>query len=396
MLADALEFVIGVDTHRDRHALAVVDALGGRRHEEVIAACTAGYERAMALAEIHAPGRRLWAIEGAGSYGAGLARHLAERGEQVREIERPSRPARHGGAKSDAIDALRAARQALSGERLGVPRQGAAREALRLLLVTRSGAVRATGAAINELKGLLVSAPEPLRARLRTLTRTALVGVCAALRPRSGQPAELRAQMLCLRSLARRIRALQTEAASLEAEITRILRAWVPELLAQSGVGPIVAGQLLVSYSHPGRFRSEAAFAGLAGVAPIPASSGQTVRHRLNRGGDRQLNRALRVVVLCRMRTDPATRAYIARRVGEGKTAREARRCAMRYLARRLYRLLGRLLGERPEPSLAPDRSRPTAPAPGAPGLQRASTIIARVLAEMPAPPSAEELPKGT
>jgi transposase len=269
----------------------------------------------------------------------------------VAELERPARPARHGRAKSDALDALRAARQAL-----------------RLLLVTRSGAVRATMAAINELTGLLVSASDPGRARLRRLGRTALVDACAALRPRPGQPAELPAQILCVCFLARRIRALQAEAARLETEITRILRAWVPELPEESGVGPIVAGQLIVSYSHPGRFRSEAAFAGLAGVAPIPASSGQRVRHRLNRGGDRQLNRALRVVVLCRARTDPAARAYLARRVAEGKTAREARRCAMRYLARRLYRLLGRLLGARPEPTLDPQGPRPTAPTPGAPG----------------------------
>jgi transposase len=398
MVADTLDFVIGVDTHRDRHALAVVDALGGRRHEEVVEACAAGYERALELAEAHAPGRRLWAIEGAGSYGAGLARHLGERGEQVTEIERPKRPRRRGGAKSDAIDALRAARETLAAERPAVLRQGVGREALRVLIATRAGAVRAKSAAINELKGLLVSAPESLRGRLRTLTRGALVAACAELRPRPGQAADLRAHLLCLRCLARRIRTLEAEAASLEAEITAIVRAWVPELLGMRGVGPIVAAQLVVSYSHPGRFRSEAAFASLAGVAPIPASSGQTVRHRLNRGGDRQLNRALRVVVLCRLSRCERTRAYIARRVAEGKTRREARRCAMRYLARGLYRTLNRLLAERPEPTVASGRmGRPTiTPPPAAPGLQRADAILARVLAELPVEGVAEEVPQGT
>lgn len=338
MLEDELEYVIGVDTHRDEHTLAIVEARTQHvREPEAVAANRVGYRRALRLARRRAPGCRVWAIEGSGSYGAGLARFLASHGEQVREIERPKRPGGRRG-KSDVIDAERAARELLAGTAGSHPRSDADTQALRALLVTRESAVRQCTASLNELRALLVTAPGELRERLQDLSEAKLVSACCNLR--AGRDAERGAYSLALRALSRRVRALRLEAATLETEIARRVGALAPQLLAQRGVGPISAACILSSWSHRGRLRSEAAFARLAGAAPIPASSGSTVRHRLDRGGDRRLNRALHTILLTRRRLDPATQAYIARRVSEGKSEREAVRCLKRYLARSLFRLL--------------------------------------------------------
>lgn len=339
MLADEVSFVIGVDTHADRHALAILEAHRQRlRRSATIAATRSGYRQALRLARKQAPGGRLWAIEGTGSYGAGLTRFLAARGEQVLEVERPRREGRRGRLKSDPLDAERAARLVLAGKAGARPRLDAQTQALRALIVAREGAVVARTAALNELRALIVSAPPELRERLQGHSRAALVEACARLR--GGRDSERSALCLALRSLARRIGALREEASELERELARRVQALAPELLARRGVGPICAAELLVAWSQPGRLRSEAAFARLAGVAPIPASSGKVVRHRLDRGGDRRLNRALHTIVLSRRRLDPETKAYIARRVSEGKSEREAVRCLKRYLARSLFRLL--------------------------------------------------------
>ena len=194
--------------------------------------------------------------------------------------------------------------------------------------------------ASTKLRALVVSAPEGLRERLRGHGRDGLVRACARLRPQQRSQPELYATSLALRSLARRVERSTREAAELEGELRRLVSELCPQLLALEGVGPISAAQVLVSFSHRGRFRSEAAFARLAGVPPIPASSGKSVRHRLDRGGDRRLNRALHTIVLTRRRSDAATIAYIARRVSEGKSERDAARCLKRYLARQLFRLL--------------------------------------------------------
>jgi transposase len=217
---------------------------------------------------------------------------LADHGEWVVEVDRPSRPARRGG-KTDALDAVRAAREALAQERPAAPRQRGDRQALRVLLATRHGAVVSRTCAINQLKALIVGAPEELRAELRGRSTNSQVAYCAALRDRPGRSLEHRMTVRVLRSTARRIQALAAEAAELEGELGRLVAAVAPWLLELPGVGPLSAAQVLVSWSHVGRVRSEAAFAALAGVSPIPASSGQVIRHRLNRGGDRQLNRAL-------------------------------------------------------------------------------------------------------
>jgi transposase len=342
MLADRVDGVIGVDTHRDTLTAAAVTAVGGLLGQLVVTADAAGYQRLLGFARAHVPGRRCFAVEGAGSYGAGLTRLLVERGEWVVEVDRPSRPPRRGG-KTDALDAIRAARETLVQQRPAVPRRRGDREALRVLLATRHGALVARTCAINQLKALIVGAPEELRAELRGRSTNGQVTYCAALRDRPSRSLEHRMTVRALRATAQRIRVLAAEAAELQDELGRLVAAVAPWLLELPGMGPISAAQVLVSWSHAGRMRSEAAFAALAGVSPIPASSGQVTRHRLNRGGDRRLNRALHTVALVRLRDDPATRAYAARRRAEGKSPREIRRCVKRAIARQLFKLLQQL-----------------------------------------------------
>jgi transposase len=340
MLADELDYVLGVDTHRDEHVLAVVTAPAGAVVAGTAAPTNArGYRELLRVANRHASGRRAWAIEGTGSYGAGLRRYLQARGESVLEVSRIPRAERRLRGKDDALDAARTARAALASETLALPRAGERREALRLLLVARRSAVDVRREALSQLRAVIVTAPDPLREQLRSLPTGALLDRCSRLR-RTHSAADERATRLVLRSLARRTQAATAEADELEQEILGHVRALAPGLLDEPGVGPIVAAQLLIAWSHHGRLRSEACFARLAGVAPVPASSGRTQRHRLSRGGDRQLNRALHTITLHRRHHDPATRDYIARRIAEGKTAREATRLAKRYLARHLYRLL--------------------------------------------------------
>jgi transposase len=340
MVADCFDVVIGVDTHRDAHALALLRTRDGIvLAERELPATGAGYRAAFRLAR-RAGARRAWALEGTGCSGAGLARFLCARGERVYELERPAREGSRRRLKSDALDAVRAARAALAGHALAVPRAPGDREALRVLLQAREGAVAIRRAGLNQLHALIVSAPEQLRERLRGHGRAALVASCKRLRPHPRQPPELYATALALRTIARRIEQATREAATLTDELERIVGGLAPHLLALDGVGPISAAQILVSWSHRGRFRSEGAFARLAGAPPIPPSSGKVVRHRLDRGGDRRLNRALHAIALSRRRTDAETQTYIARRVAEGKSEREAMRCLKRYLARSLFRTL--------------------------------------------------------
>jgi transposase len=341
MLADEVDYVVGVDTHRDEHVLAVVVAPSGAVvTQRSVRANARGYAQALRFVERHSSGRRVWAVEGAGHYGAGLARYLSGRGETVLEIGRGPRDERRLQGKDDQLDAIRAARTALASRTLTLPRVGQRREALRLLLLARRSAVDVRREALAQLRSVIVTCPDRLREELRGLPSGRLILRCGRLRRSpSCAPDEL-ASRLVLRSLARRVEAATAEAAELEREIHAHVRALAPRLLDEPGIGPIVAAQLIVAWSHPGRVRSEAAFARLAGVAPIPASSGQTTRHRLSRGGDRQLNCALHTVILHRRQHDPTTKDYIARRVAEGKTTRDAVRSLKRYLARHLYRLL--------------------------------------------------------
>ncbi|WP_371681409.1 IS110 family transposase [Streptomyces sp. NBC_01276] len=348
MLAEQVDGVIGVDTHRDTLAAAAVSPIGAVLASTDSPANARGYQLLLDFARQQVPGRRCWALEGTGSYGAGLTAFLDASGESVVEVCRPKRPAIRGGRKTDMLDAVRAAREALATEHLIHPRRRGEREALRVLLTTRQSAVLASTAAINLLKALIVSAPDEVRVELRGMKSKDQIAHCAGLRDRPAQDIEHRMTVRALRSAAQRIEALRAEAKELELEILALVRTIAPELLALQGIGPISAAQILISWSHPGRFRSEAAFAAFAGVAPIPASSGLTNRHRINRSGDRQLNRALHTITLIRIRLDPITRAYVARRISEGKTARDAQRCLKRAICRQLFKLLER--GDQPTP----------------------------------------------
>jgi len=338
MLAEHYDFVIGGDPDRDTIDLAVLDAGGGRVHAHLAdSADGAGYRRMLAWAHAQAPGRRIWALEGTGSFAAGLVVFLAEAGETVVEVGALKRAR---GAKNDRIDAIRAARQALSRDEHGAPRAGGLREALRMVFACREGVLVSRTKAINELKSLIVVAPEQLRAQLRGRSLPVQLTRIEQLHMAATAPVEQRLSVFSLQSLAARIRFLSTQLAELDPQLLELIKQHPagPALLAEPGVGPVVAAQLLISWSHHGRVRNEAAFASLAGVAPLEASSGQRSRHRLNRGGDRALNRALHTVAITRMRCHPETRAYETRRSAEGKTHRDIRRSVKRALARRLYR----------------------------------------------------------
>jgi transposase len=340
-LREVVDVVIGVDTHVHTHTAAAVDSgTGGVLDQITVEATADGYAQLVEFADEQAA-LRVWAIEGTGGHGAGLTRHLERREEVVIELDRPERAKRRHGAKSDPLDAVRAAREALARPRLGTPRSGGNRQALSVLLAARRSAVNAATDAQRQLFSLVIAAPEPIRAKFRGKTLPAMVKTATGLRTHPSWDIETTTTVTTLRTLARRASALTSEAAEHERAIVAIVRSWRPDLLAQLGIGPIVAATLLCAWSHPGRVRSEAAFAMLAGVAPIPANSGQTTnRHRLNRYGDRQLNRALHTIVLSRIRYDQPTRDYVARRTSEGKTSRDIKRCLKRYIARDLYRQL--------------------------------------------------------
>jgi transposase len=340
MLAELVDVVIGVDTHKHTHTAAALDAhTGAVLARTTVNADTEGYLTLVEFAEEHA-GPRAWAIEGTGSYGAGLARHLAEQQELVIELDRPVRPKRRAGAKTDTIDAERAARDALGRARLAQPKTGADRAALQMRLTARRAAVAAAADAQRQLIALVISCPQRLRDRFRGQGTRAAITTALRLRASTTTDTEYDTAVAVLRALARRIRDLEAEAAEHATAIRTLVRSWRPDLLELPGVGPIVAATVLTAWSHPGRCRDDAAFAMLAGVAPIPASSGLTNRHRLNRSGDRRLNWALHTIALTRLKHDPATRAYAERRRKEGKTDREIRRCLKRYICRDLYRRL--------------------------------------------------------
>lgn len=322
---------IGVDTHKGIHVAVALDALGGQLDSREIETTRAGYERLLCWArELGVPA---FAVEGAGSYGAGLVRFLEQAGVDVYECERPRRQERRRG-KSDLIDAALAARRLLAGEPLSLPRGGGRREDLRLLLLERRGAMQARTAALNQMSAVLVTAPQHVRERLEALSGKQLVREAARLRPHPDVVIGV------LKRLARRVERLSKELAETEQSLAALVGEVAPDLLEECGVGPVCAAQLLVSSGDPSRMRSEASFAALAGTSPVEASSGKRRRHRLNRGGDRQLNWALHVVALQRIRHHPQTAAYYERLLAAGKTAREARRCVKRALARHFYRRL--------------------------------------------------------
>ena len=334
--------IIGVDTHLDTHTAAICDARGRVVAQLQIPATTAGYVQVLAWARQAAGTRAVaWAVEGTRHYGLGLARHLTAQGEQVAEIDCSRHIGKRRAGKSDPIDAVRAARELLARPAPAQMRADGDREALRLLMIDRDNAVQSAKTARTALAAVLVTAPAPLRERIRPLPRVRRARECAALTCPAGADRQTRVLHQALARLGQRIAALAEVAAELEAQIGEIVEEMTPGLVAaEYGLGYLSAAQILLSWSHAGRIRSEQAFAMLSGTAPVPVSSGRTDRHRLNRLGDRQLNRAIHTIAVTRMRCHQPTQAYAQRRRAEGKTDREIRRCIKRYLARHLYRTL--------------------------------------------------------
>jgi transposase len=327
----------GVDTHAEVHVAAALDPVGGLLGVREFPVTAAGY--AGLLGWLGGFGTvALVGVEGTGSYGAGLTRHLAAAGVRVVEVDRSDRQDRRRAGKSDPLDAVSAARAALSGRARGAPkgRDGEV-EAIRALMVARRSARAERTQAVNQARALIMTGPEDLRARFARHTAARLVTGLAALRPRPGGAAGY-ATRVALRELGLRAQFLDAQAGRLDELIIPLVTGRAPGLLALHGVGPDTAALLLIAAGdHPQRLRSEAAWAHLCGVAPIPASSGKITRRRLNPGGNRQANHALWRIVITRMASHPATRAYVERRTAEGLTKKEIIRCLKRYVARQVY-----------------------------------------------------------
>lgn len=341
MTHDGPQITGGVDTHGLTHHAAVIDQIGRHLADREFPATIRGYRDLLDWMRGHGTVTAI-GVEGTGAYGAELARVLTAAGVTVVDVDRPDRKTRRLKGKSDPIDAYAAATAVLSGRATGIPksRDGVV-EAVRVLRIARRSAVKARTQAMNQIRGLLVSAPAMLREQVAGLERAALIRTLARRRPGDDLSRPLAATRASLRRLARRHQALDAEIAELDIEIGPLVKQAAPALLELFGVGPETAGQLLASAGdNPERMRSEGAFAHLAGVAPIPASSGRTHRHRLNRGGNRAANNALHTIVLTRMRFDERTRAYVERRTKEGLNKKDIMRCLKRFVAREVYRAL--------------------------------------------------------
>jgi transposase len=330
----------GVDTHADVHVGAVVNTIGVIIATASFSTTTAGYEALLTWMRSFGTLQRV-GVEGTGSYGAGLTRYLHDGGVVVVEINRPNRQHRRRRGKSDTADAEAAARAALNGEATGTPKTGTGRvESIRTLRTARRSAVKAMTQAGNQIRDLIVTAPDSLRERLASLDTAGRVNTCSGFRLGTADGVEEHTKH-ALRTLARRHRFLAGEIAELDTSIHELCVAENHGLLGVTGVGPDVAAALLIAAGdNPARMRTEASFAALCGASAVEASSGKIVRHRLNRGGNRDANNALWRIVMIRLRHHPETRAYRDRRRTEGKTDREIVRCLKRYVAREIFLLL--------------------------------------------------------
>ncbi|WP_258059164.1 IS110 family transposase [Arthrobacter sp. B1805] len=331
--------VVGIDTHADTHHVAVVTEYGKPLGDQAFPTTAAGYRDVLAF--ITGFGEVLQVgMEGTGTYGAALTKVLQRMGVLVIEVNRPDRQQRRLKGKTDSLDAYRAAQSVITGRSTAVPKaKDGPVECLRVLRASRVSAVKSRSAAINQIKSLLISAPEGLRSKYQGMTTATMIGVMARSRPSGhlADPTYMTARVL--RSLAVRYQHLSTEIEDATVQLHDILQSYAPMLQELTGVGPDVASQLLVTFGdNRERVGNEAQFAALTGVAPIPASSGKTSRHRLSRGGDRQANCALHHIVLVRMNIDPRTKDYVVKRTEEGKSKREIMRCLKRYIAREVYR----------------------------------------------------------
>jgi transposase len=350
---DDEQIILGVDTHKDVHVAAVITALGAHVAVAEFAATAVGYRRLLAWARGFGVLRRA-GVDGTGSYGAALTRHLRRHEVSVVEVNRPDRAARRRRGKTDTVDAVAAAHAVLSGRASAAAKTGDGPvEMLRMFKLARSSAVKARTQAINQLKAVIVGADPALREPMAAMTNTALIRYCAAL-PDTAPRDVATATTYTLRRLAHRIQTLTAEARELQRQITSLIKTFAPNLLQRHGVGPDCAAALLITAGdNPDRLASEASFAALCGVSPIETSSGKTRRHRLNRGGDRRANAALHRIAISRLRTDKRTRDYLDRRTTQGLTRREATRCVKRYIARELYHLIRQLNITDPGPRAA-------------------------------------------
>lgn len=328
------EAILGVDTHKDTHVAALITSTGVLLEHETFPATSAGYALLTTWARSHGLVRKA-GVECTGSYGAGLTRHLRQEQITVVEVNQPDRAARRRHGKSDPVDAEAAARAVLSGRATAVPKSADGPiEDLRAYKIAKDSAIKARTQAINQLKAVLVTAPDDLREQLSALSNPRLIHTCADLDPASRH----RAVTYTLRLLARRIQHLTEEVRELTRRITATIQLHTPALLEVAGVGPDSAAVLLITAGdNPERLANEASFAALCGVSPVERSSGKTQRRRLNRGGDRQANAALYRIAQSRLRWDSRTRDYLERRTQEGKSRREIIRCLKRYIAREIY-----------------------------------------------------------
>lgn len=327
----------GVDTHRDLHVAAVVDHVGRVLGSAEFPTTIAGHRRLLRWLQHHGE-VQVVGVEGTGAWGAGLARFLTAEGLSIVEVDRPNRQHRRRHGKSDPADAEAAARAALNGEASGTPKTRTGQvEGIRALRVARRSAVKARTQAANQLHALVVTAPDELRAQLRSQRLPQLAEKASRFRV-SPLTTPAAATKVALTEIARRWLALGEEIDRLDTHLDRLVTQAAPQLVARHGVGTDVAGALLVAAGdNPHRLRSEAAFAALCGASPVDASSGRHQRHRLNRGGDRQANNALWRITLVRMAWHQPTRDYVTRRTTQGLTKKEIIRCLKRYIAREIY-----------------------------------------------------------
>ncbi|WP_136800040.1 IS110 family transposase [Desulfosediminicola ganghwensis] len=334
------EVILGVDTHLDQHIGVVIDSVGKLLGHLSVTANSKGYKQLAKWARSFGDLQRA-GIEGTGTYGAGLARYLAAEDVLVLEINRPDRSMRRFRGKSDPTDAESAARTVLSGTDCAVPKsQSGAAEAMRIISVARRSTVKSRTQTINQLRGLLISAPDEIRSRLWKSNAAECAKCCARLRS-LGETNWSKTLATTLRLLAKRWLYLTEELKLLDKDLEQLTAKAATRVRKQFGVGPQTAAILLsVAGDNPERLRSESALASLCGVNPLEASSGKTVRHRLNRGGNRAANNALWTIAMVRMRSDPRTQVYVARRTAEGKSVKEIHRCLKRYIVRELYPLI--------------------------------------------------------
>jgi len=328
----------GVDTHLDTHVAAAVDHIGGLLGTAAFPATASGYRRLLAWLRGFGEVGRV-GVEGTGSYGAALARHLSGQNVSVIEVSRPNRQVRRRHGKTDVVDAIAAARAVMSGEATAMPKtHDGSVEGLRILKVLQRSANKSRTQALNQLRSLLVTAPPELRAKLQHLARRDLLATCAAFRVAPDDDSLPGLTRFALRDLAQRIQSLDERLKQVDTRLRRITTVAAPQLVELHGVGPDTASTLLITAGdNPERLTSERSFAALTGCSPIPASSGKTHRHRLNRGGDRQANAALWRIAIVRMASDERSQKYIAKRISEGKSKIEAIRCLKRYIAREVF-----------------------------------------------------------